>query len=219
MKKIILLILILLVSGCTTEYNLTIENNKFNENIKIDISKSLIDYTPTIPGVEKDDQITPLIENPVSAFFSTSNKNYDKKVEETENSYNINLKYNYTFDEFKGSNSINSCFENIEMNGEDVYYINLNGNFYCLYSDSIDIKIKTNNEVIRHNADRKEGNTYIWNIHSGNSNNVDILFEVSKDIKNKSIILEISIIIVLLIILGIVLKVIKKKNEENNKFE
>ena len=219
MKKFVLLILILLVSGCTTEYNLTIENNKFKEDIKIGISKSLIDNTSTMPGVEKDDQLTPFIENPVSAFFSENNKNYEKKVEENENEYNINLKYNYTFNEFKGANSINSCFENIEMLGEDVYYINLSGNFYCLYSDSVDIKIKTNNKVTKHNADRKEGNTYIWNIHNGNANNVDILFEVSKNIKNKSIILEISIIVVLLIILGVVLKVIKKKNIENNKFE
>ena len=188
MKKIILLILIILVSGCTAEYNLTIENNKFKEDIKIGISKSLIDNEPTIPGVEKDDPLTPFIENPTSAFFSSSEKDYEKKVEENDSAYSINLKYDYTFDEFKGANSINSCFENIEMFGEDVYYINSSGIFYCLYSDSIDIKIKTNNEVINHNADKKEGNTYIWNIHNGNANNVNILFEVSKDIKNKSII-------------------------------
>lgn len=219
MKKIILFFLIIFISGCTSEYNLTIENNSFKENINISINKNLIPEQSTISGVETDDSITPFLEEPTPAFFSQYDKYYEKKVEDKGNYYDINLKYNYTFDEFKGASSLKTCFEKIKISGEDIYYINLKGMFYCLYSDSVDIKIKTNNDVINHNADRKEGNTYIWNIHSGNANNVDILFEVSKDIKNKSIILEISIVVGLLIILGIVLNIIKKKNKENNNFE
>ena len=219
MKKILLLFIFFLVCGCSANYNLEIANNSFKENIDIRILKSEIPASTNNDGVEVDDQITPFINEQTPAFFKIKDKFYSKKVYEQDDHYNINLSYKYTFDEFKNAYSINSCFENIEISGEDIYYINLKGMFYCLYSDSVDIKIKTNNDVINHNADRREGNTYIWSIHNGNINNVNILFEVSKDIKNKSIILEISIITILLIILGIVLKIVKKKNKENNSFE
>ena len=219
MKKVILLVLIIFITGCTSEYNLTIENNSFKENINISINKNLIPEPSSIPGVETDDSITPFLEQPTPAFFSKYDKNYEKKVEDKGNYYDVNLKYNYTFDEFKGASSLRTCFEDIEISGEDIYYIRLKGMFYCLYSDSVDIKIKTNNDVINHNADRKEGNTYIWSIHNGNVDNVDILFEVTKDIKNKNTILEIGIIIICIIVIGIILNTVKKKNEENNKFE
>ena len=219
MKKIILLFLLFLVCGCSVDYDLEISNNSFKENINIKILKSQIPDSSSVNGVEIDDQITPFINEQTPAFFGIQDRFYHKKVNEQDDYYDINLNYKYTFEEFKHAYSINSCFENIEISGEDIYYIKLKGMFYCLYSDSVDIKIKTNNDVINHNADKVDGNTYIWYIHNGNQNNVDILFEVSKDIKNKSVILEITIIVVLLIISGIVFKVLKKKNKQSNSFE
>jgi len=219
MKKILIVFMFFLVCGCSVDYNLEISNNSFKENIDVKISKSEIPDKSTNDGVEVDDQITPFINESTPSIFGVDDKFYNKNISETDEYFDINLKYDYTFDEFKNAYSIKSCFENVEILGEDVYYINLSGIFYCLYSDSVDIKIKTNNEVIKHNAQKQDGNTYIWNIHNGNVNNVDILFEVSKDIKNKNLIMEILIIVSLLTVLGIVVLIIKKKNKENNRFE
>ena len=76
MKKIILFFLIIFISGCTSEYNLTIENNSFKENINISINKNLIPEQSTISGVETDDSITPFLEEPTPAFFSQNDKYY-----------------------------------------------------------------------------------------------------------------------------------------------
>ena len=52
MKRILMVITILLVlCGCSNEYNLTIKDGKFSEDINVTIPKSMI---PTKPSVEPE---------------------------------------------------------------------------------------------------------------------------------------------------------------------
>ena len=51
MKKIFLILFVLLVSGCTTNYNLEISENSFKESIDIKINKSEIPTETNPDGI------------------------------------------------------------------------------------------------------------------------------------------------------------------------
>ena len=123
----------------------------------------------------------------------------------------------YNAGEFHNSRSLNLCFDNYEFTYDDNYYIHAYGNFYCLYSDKLNINIKTNNKVIKHNATIVNGNTYTWDIDSNNASNIDIEFEVEKGFPYKQVVLYSVVGIILTIIVSILIYYLYFKRLKNNK--
>lgn len=216
MKKIIFLILILLVSGCTSNYNLEISNDSFKENINIKIDKDLIPTESTQENIELDDPITPFLEGKQSALFSNEKVYYKKKVTYYDDYVDVTMKYNYTSNKFKDSNSLNLCFDDFVFEDDDTYYIHAYGTFYCLYTEDININIKTNNKVIKSNADSINGNVHTWIINSSNYNNVNIEFEVDKGFPWKKVLIYGSTIIVVVGGISYSIYYIYNKNKKNN---
>lgn len=218
LKKLLIVILLIFLTGCSSEYTLKVNNNSFKENIDIVIPKSMI---PTLTEdqnqnkFELDDQITPFIEEKTAALKSQE-KFYKKKVLEDDEYYQIKMNYTFDENEFVQANSINSCFQYPDLDFSENYYINLQGEFYCLYSESVDIKIETNNKVYFNNADLVEGNTYIWHIDNSNVDYVDIRIEIGKGISISTVITIISIVSLIVFITLVVYKFYKKRKEENS---
>ncbi len=215
-KLLIFLLIVFLLSGCTSNYNLEISNNSFKENINATINKNEIPTSSPYPEIELDDQITPFLNKDYSAIFSDDKALYKKRVTYLDNYINVDMSYKYNEQEFYNSNSLKLCFDNYEFSYEDDYYIHAYGRFYCLYSDSLDINIKTNNKVLSHNADEVNGNTYTWHVNKDNLDNLDINIKVDKGI-NKETITTIIIVIFIIIILSIVGLVVYKKGSKENK--
>lgn len=215
MRKIIFIFIVLLVCGCTANYNLEITEESFKETIDIKISKSLIPEKSEYPEIETDDYITPFLEEETSALFSNPNVYYNKQVQDFSTYYNIKMDYEYLPSEFKDSNSLNLCFDNFEFYEDENYYLHATGTFYCLYSDEVKINITTKNEVITNNADEIKGNTYIWNINGRNKNNIDIEFEVSKKISYMKYI-KYGLLIILLVGIIYLINKLLTKNKINN---
>lgn len=220
MKKLIILGLFIFLTGCSVDYNLEVSNNSFKEKIDIVVAKPEqieVEYDPE-NYIEPDDQVTPFVENPTSAFFFNDNDNYKKKVKENGNLYEVSLSYDFSFNEFKEANSLNSCFENIDIKEEDnKYYIRAYGNFYCLYSDEFSIKLKTKNKVIENNAHSVNGDLYVWNINYENRNHVDVDIVIEKGLPLKKILINASILIVVMLGFGFIAYYLIVKNKENNK--
>lgn len=218
LRRILMISLLVLLTGCSSEYNLKISNNNFKENISNSIPKNII---PTITqeeldaGVEFDDQITPFIEQDTASLI-TNNKFYKKKVVENNDYFKIYMSYNYNEEEFKKASSINNCFQYPELDFSKNYYINLQGSFYCLYSDSIDIKIETKNDVYYNNADEIQGNLYIWHIDESNRDYVDIKIEVDKGTPMKTIIIIIVSLLLVTLVTFVIYKIYKNKKEESS---
>lgn len=208
MKKNIFLIIIslLLLTGCTSEYTLEFSNNGIKENVKIEIDNSDIPNKSSNMVSEVDDRITPFIEEEQYPFINDYNKKYNKKVTEIDSGKRIELSYKYSHTEFKNSQTYNTCFEDKsfveERNG---YILNLNGRFFCRYSDEVTINIKTNNEVISNNADKVDGNTYTWIINGSNVDKTDIQIEISKKTKTSKYIIYaiLGVILIAIIVLGL----------------
>lgn len=174
-KKIIMLLSILLLTGCTVNYNLEIDDNILKEKITGTVTK------------EESKQNSKATD--ISAIYSIINEEqkpiynkeelYQKELKEAGNNINYTFKYNYNIEDFVNSTIINTCFENKEIEEIDNYYsIRLSGNFYCLYSKKINIAVTSNLKVASNNADKIKDNTYIWTI---DKNTTDIELAVDKD--------------------------------------
>ena len=214
MKRLLVsVLLLLLLCGCTTTYKLEISNINivFEKNEDEDIET--IDPV-TGEKIESDNQIDSLLEADTYALFSKNSK-YKKKIKKHDNYIDVNMKYTYSEKTFEDSNSLKLCFENAVFRNEKNYYIHAKGKFYCLYSDSMDIEIYSNNKVVSNNADEVNGNSYIWHINENNVDNVEIEFEVEKGFSKVNII-YITSILLFLVIGVIVYKISKNKRLINN---
>lgn len=185
MKKrlIMLASVILFITGCSSKYTLTISDKGLEENIDLTIPKSYIkEQTEEEKNADiaPDDQITPFIENDQYPLYGNNLNTYTKKVSETDDSINVNLNYFYKPSEFSNSNTLKKCFDNYGYSYENGYYFKASGKFYCLYSDKVEINIKTKNKVIKNNADKVSGNVYTWYINEENKDSVDIEIKTSK---------------------------------------
>lgn len=188
MRKIgLLIILTLILTGCSSQYNIKIESDKITENIDIVIDKSLIpDYSDikSDANISPDDQITPFINGKQYPIFGQRSKVYNKKVTDDATNYYIKLNYVFRPEEYGNSYALKGCFENIEYESvADYYYIKLSGNFYCLYGNELEINVETPNVVKEENADSKSMSTYKWKIDKSNVNDVDITIKVLKKTK------------------------------------
>lgn len=178
-KLYLIIPLLLLLTGCTVNYNLNIDQNKITENISGTVTNKEI--TPEIEGRSDVNPQYYYLYLDDSALTTDSNEKYTKEITDIEDGkkFNFNYTYNGNYDKSK---LINNCFENHIINENDeYYYIKLSGKFSCLYSDKININVISNYEVLDNNAQKVDGNKYTWVIDS--SNNVNITLTVSKTIE------------------------------------
>lgn len=219
-KKLVFLgILLLSLTGCTTQYNLEFSNGSIKEEIITTILPSDIPTKKSSDISEVDDRVTPFIENDQYPLVNNTKVKYKKKVKKSGNDTIVSLSYNYNHDEFRNSSTFRSCFRNYVFDEQyKGYTLNFSGDFYCLYGNEVVINIKTNNKVLSHNADKVSGNTYSWVINRENLGKVKINMEISKKTKITSSIIYVivGIIAVVLCVFGfIVLKKIKNKDSIN----
>ena len=178
MKKIIVvLISLLLLTGCTIDYNLVIDKDSIKETITGTAYKEEYEVREEDSGLNLfytyiNDDINPLI---------SGDGLYTKDINEIDNG--INYKYDFIYkNNYDKSKIINSCIENSNVKETDTYYsIELSGEFYCLYSDKININVISNYVVLENNAKEVNGNKYSWVIDD--SSNVNIFLNISKEIK------------------------------------
>lgn len=218
LKIVILSIFVFVLSGCTTTYELSINNNQFSEKITTyiyngDREKATFDDEATASRIDA------FVERDVYPYFESYKNIYDKKVNKKSDYEQVILKYKFDDEEYVDSNALNLCFENKKIEiSEDYYNIDLSGYFYCLYdNDVFDIVIKTNNKVFEHNSDENTGNKYVWHVNKSNFKNININMKLSKqNDKNKFYIIGISLIA--FIFVSIIIFFIRKRTQNSNVF-
>lgn len=222
-KNILVLFLIILLSGCSNQYDIKITGDKIEETV---VSSIDVDEIPKKNqfnienGIEVDDPVTPFINNDQYPFLNNNEIIYDKNVENTDDSYIVTLKHEYSFDEFRNSKAYN-CFEKKSFVREGKNYsIYFSGSFYCMYGDALTINITTDNSVFKHNADKVTGNTYSWTVNKDNMDDFEIEFlygEDSPETSSNNNIFIFCFIIAFLVLIAIVGGVvIVNKNRKSN---
>ena len=214
-KKIILLLLLFTLVGCTSEYNLKISDEKFEEKFITNIYPNDTKYLK-VEGIEDDDKVSAFINNDQYPIYNNYDIIYDKEVTEKDGYQQVSLKYDYKPEEFKDSHVLNLCFEDVTYKNTDTYFsFNLKGDFYCLYTEQIDINITTDNKVVENNADSVKGNTYTWHISRNDDNNKSIQIKIKKGdtvVAKTSKIIFFVIIFILIISAFIFIHKKKKRN-------
>lgn len=182
MKKIIFLLLIcLLLTGCTVNYNLDINDNNFKETLTGNVLNTELNNNDNTDI----NMFTYLINGDQPAFYKNDNIFFNKTTNNTTNG--IDFDYSYTFNEYNFNNSriINECFDNhIYEYKDNTYYLVVSGKFNCNYSETTNINITTNYNVTSNNAQTIKNNTYTWTIDENNKDN--IYFFITIDKTNKS---------------------------------
>lgn len=166
-KLVIIFTILLFISGCGIDYTLVVTDKYFDEDISILIDNDSIDKS----DINQD--YNPIHYSDKIFYKKTTKKKGNKVI--------VNLKYRYTLDEFKNANSFNQGFLNRDVKlVDDVIYINLSDFSGFAQDIDFDIKIKTKNDVIKHNADVVNGYTYIWHVDSKNKDKLHIEMEIKK---------------------------------------
>lgn len=229
MKKNIYLVLILfLIAGCTSDYELKINPTSMEESINFTLKDNdydkaiLINQIFTVTDVYYDNDkemgshvIKVLKEEKFHPTYLTEDF-YTKEI----NKDKINLSYTYKNDSYEGSNIFNFCFGDVYYDSTDDYYV-LNGynSFKCLLKDEMKFTITTDYRVINSNADKIIGNNYIWYFNKENNMDHDLYIQISKKYKQKKLDIFPIITVAVAILLLLSYKIfIKDKNhfQKNN---
>ena len=165
MKKIILLFMFtILLTGCSCDYELNISDDKVVENVDISLPYSM----------DSDDRSKFLeytkIDN-LAVVGGLDNPYYDMSARA--DNYGDVYNFNYSYDKehpIKNARAMKSCFEKYKVEETSSYYMFVfRGEFKCKYKfDDVNITVKTNNEVPKHNStdyDENKG-VYRWKIDS-----------------------------------------------------
>lgn len=208
MKKIILIIISILVVGCSAEYNIVLDEKSIKEELDVYISEK--EYNSL-------DEMT--IANMIMDF-ERGYEFYNKEdLLESSSKLGYKYKYNNSYEYFASESQAARCYENIKIDIKDTIRIETSEYFECydLYDnlDELTINIKTKNKVLNNNADKVKGITYTWNINKNNYQNKPIIIEINKEkneISNTIIYIIVGCILVGIISLLLLLKIKKANN-------
>ena len=179
MKKVLIILSILLLSGCSINYNLEISSDSFIENIE-----------GTIPKNEFDTPDSEIADLTIYNYIYTEQyaimggeQPYEKEL--TEKGNEVNVKYSHAYKgDFKNSQIMNSCYENVLFKEtDDLYVIKLGGDFSCSLANKITVNITTDYTVVNNNANKVKGNTYTWKLEKGST---DIEMDILKKKKDNN---------------------------------
>ncbi len=226
-KKIIIVFIIFIVSGCSVKYNLTInQDGSVNETVVAQENTKKMESMTRLKG---DNAV-----NYLYKMFNRGDSNISiSSVSDTYNTTATAVKIHNSIDEY-ASNFKSDVFDNINLTKENDN-INIetnqskllgNNSNYSLLYDEIEVNIKVPYEVVSNNADKVSGSTYSWNINKntglkniklsyieGNKkNNINIKLN-DKTFNISYVVISISGIILVLLILVLM---VYRKNRKNN---
>lgn len=180
-KKIMLLMILFLVTGCSANYNIEIYNNTIKEDME---------YFDSIPsnwdsevqfGLTYRELVTESVNYPYPIWNNTVvDENDTVKLEGVEyyqnslisDSYQLGQKLSYnkfTLENFQDSSIVKQCYKyfNIIEEGENIILSTSQNNMcFELYPnlDAITVKLKTNHKVVSSNASNHRKYYYTWNL-------------------------------------------------------
>ncbi len=217
MKKIIVFICLILLTGCTATYEINIKDDKITEKLTAIETNQLIFDDRNDSGWTIRDMFDATV-NSIDDRFSNKNG----KIKSINSDDKLGIEYTNTINSIENSSILNQCYINprVTVNGSEVT-LDTGFNFKCYeyYEnlETIKIVLKTNYKVISTNADEESNGKYIWNFTK--DSNKQIKFTYDKSVTNNSTNMYLIIIVIfVIIIVGITGYVIIRKNKNSNKF-
>ena len=167
LRIISLILTIFFVTGCEVNYELNFVDDTLDEKISVVLSED----ENTSENLESMDYMA------ANEAFAIS-KRLDQRLYNYTRKKNTGIfDYSYSVDNFNDNHMIDQCYDSFNfVQTEKGYSLTTSDTFRCgafnyMPVDKYNIVITTNKEVLTNNADRVEGNKYIWEIDTrGNVN-------------------------------------------------
>ncbi|MEI3530416.1 MAG: hypothetical protein V8Q75_05025 [Bacilli bacterium] len=225
---------ILLLSGCTVDYNLSIDSDFINENISfIENDMSKLDTIRTYGTFWMDDiSYRDLINEYMKMNIASMRDNksfYDKQLI-SDNGIGMSLNYKFNLENYQNSKSVYNCYKYFNVsNTDDTYTISTSKDFLCFNEDyplleQVNVNITTKYKVLETNATIIDGDTYSWVINKRNAENSQIIIKFqtkSNNIFDNIITDDNKFLLIILGVLGvigiIIVSYVYLKSRKNNK--
>ena len=189
MKKILmLLVLVILLTGCSANVNLTVTSNNIEEEIiisaysdsvtsKAKIYTSFRKYMPVFVNVPLSDTEPDTKKDGVEY--------YTRSDQDLGSGYRFNYKYKYKFDDYKNARSVKLGFTSrtIQRNSVDKNIMistdSAGLKFFEQYPslENVTINIKSSYKMLDNNADYINGNVYTWVLRKGVKKSIYLLLD------------------------------------------
>lgn len=216
MKKIILFLMCILLTGCSTEVVLKIDEEKVSETIKISKLKS----DAYLNGTLKED---------IKFGLQVFEREYEYyKIEEFEENEYVGKTYKLSenIELWSEISHVRPCYEKFDLQKtENNISLTTSDEYRCGYlfgANDVTLIVESDLHLVSSNADKVDGKKLIWNINESNYKNKSISFNykiLTEDEKKTIMYNKISVFILpIVILIGLVIGfTIFKKNKESNK--
>lgn len=234
MKKIIVLISFILLSGCSAEYNLIYENNTFYETSSINTNHVELcgtELCETYFNEFYNSNISINYMDDAEELATNENLNnfkfYEKKIINDINDYKINLNYNYDNEtDYETSYIVHNLYDKVLITEDKMIFYEIKNIFEKYpYLTNITITFKTDKYIKKTNSDELKDDKYYWYINKSNYENkrIEIDFDKEKNDSNTfvkdnlltSTFIKYFLIILVLIILFIIIIIYEKIKNSN----
>ncbi len=213
-KRILLILVILLLTGCKATYNINFDSDKIYDEIEI--------YDDSVKINQANDKDSDkLLE--VIMDWENGYDYYNRELYSTDKVSGYRYTYDFTYDEYEAMTQLRKCYENFDFKvTNDEISLKTSKEFLCgdYYQDTeeIVINIKSKYEIKSSNADKNSNNVYTWTINSSNYKNKPLNLTINKQKEykatdNKKFNLKGLLLVILFIVLIIILKIRKRRNK------
>lgn len=224
-KNLILLFIVFLLSGCTVDYQLTIDKNgKVSEDARaMEDQEFFKEYNKSSIG-----RVVGFLIEPYSEELNKNNYTTNTIINKSTGGANLSKEYSSVEEYSKNTKLVGQFSDNV-IYKEDGSKVTLSvkgklsdqeQNQDKFPIDSATIIIELPFEVTDNNADKIVGRKYIWNLESGKEKEIKLVYNKNKIAKDNgdNIVIFVVIGAIVLIVIGVVAVFnFKAKREEMNK--
>lgn len=171
-KRILIILTLLLLTGCTGEYNLTINGNTYKEEVIItgENNEEISNFNQEWK-VPIDKKIYDLAGDESTEASDITSETYNYNI----NSNSIKFNYDFSMNKLINSTAVSICYDRLNItnyNGTTIISTSSKNTCFDKYQtlNSLKINIKVDKPVVSNNADIVNGNIYTWNITKDSAN-------------------------------------------------
>lgn len=216
-KKILLMfILILLLSGCSVEYNVSLENDSFKENGSL-IEKKENKDNLSKNGFSFEEQINytyQSMHDVLNGQEMEKTQSFELKKIDTDKEIGLTYSNELKQNKYYLSPIIRQCYDNVSVKNSNNNIKISTGNYFKCFDyyellNNVTVNFTTNYKVVNNNADEIKDNTYTWFINKNNFKDKEISIEIDKsDISYNTLLDEKESNVLIVFLIGLVLTVI-----------
>ena len=169
-KSLLIFVILLFTTGCTCEYNLTINNDTFNESVQL-----IGENSEEITSFNNKWEI-PVDKNEFNRPGDTeSNPSVGGTYKYNLSNSNLVFTNNFTIENYSDSSAVSVCYKTLKVGRYDSSIIISSSNEVDCFNryptlNKVTINVTIDKPVISNNADSVNGKTYTWHINKNDNN-------------------------------------------------